>query len=176
MGKELDTIDEQAVELELLEQSVVIGPAMTETQLGQVRDVLSGAVAYELPEADSSQISEDILNRLLFAEDEQALTAEVPTWSSKDHVGRVFRILPAGRLWPSKIVNKTTGRKGAFASIQAIDPQTGEMGVLNTSSPYIVGKLAWYAAHGMLPADFEITVRGTSSNGYDILDVEKLAA
>ncbi len=120
-----------------------------------------------------SAVTAEILNRLLFAKDEEELNAEVVTWSSKDCVGRSFRVFPAGRLWPSNFLSKETGRKGAFLSMQAMDADSGEVGVLNTSSPYIAAKVIWYARNGQLPAVFQIVVRGTSSGGFDILDVEK---
>lgn len=161
-------------ELALIDTAIVISPDISTEDLGLIRDVLTGQAEYEVPEADASAISADILNRLLFAGSEEELLADMPTWSSKENVGRDFRVLPAGRLWPSSYTNAKTGRKGAFLSIQAVDVETGEVGVLNTSSPYIVGKFAWYAKNGGLPGVFRIVARGESSGGFPILDVDKV--
>jgi len=164
---------EASQELAVVEQSIVLSPNLTDADLASIRDVLTGAAEYEIPDADSSAIAEEQLNRLLFAESEDDLLAETPTWSSKDSVGREFRIFPTGRLWPSKYVSHS-GRKGAFLSVQALDPETGEMGVFNSSSPRIVGKLVWYAKHGQLPANFAVTKIGETSGGFDLLDIDRL--
>lgn len=160
-------------ELALVDQSIVLSPDLTDEQLGQIRDILTGAAEYELPEVDTSAIAAEQLNKILFAESEEEMLAEVTTWSSKDSIGLTFRIWPKGRLWPSKLVQQN-GRKGAFLSVQALEKKSGEMGIFNSSSPRIVGKLTWYAKHGVLPAFFTVVTRGESSNGFPILDIDKV--
>ena len=167
-----------STELALVDQAIVLSKEMTREKLEQIRDVLSGAVEYEVEQADSGAITADILNRMLFAESEDELNGKVKTWSSKESVGASFRFFPDGRLWPSSIVNKDTGRRGAFLSVQAMELDAGghaagELGVFNTSSPYIVGKLTWYASKGSLPANFQVVERGKSSGGFSILDIER---
>lgn len=157
--------------LAVIEGSIVLGPDLTKKDLEAIRDILTGAADYEVPDADADVIAYDQLNRLLFAESEEQLLEEVPTWSSKDSVGQEFRIVENGRLWPSSYVNEN-GKKGAFLSVQAMSGD-GEMGVFNTSSPRIAGKLVWYAQHGMLPAVFRVVQIGQSSKGRPILDIEK---
>ncbi|MGH2998878.1 MAG: hypothetical protein ACRDNM_06215 [Gaiellaceae bacterium] len=163
----------ESQELAVVEHSIVLSPQLTDDDLANIRDVLTGASEYEIPDADTSAIAEEQLNKLLFAESEEELLAEVPTWSSKDVVGKAFRIFPAGRLWPSKYVSRS-GRKGAFLSVQATEAESGEMGVFNSSSPRIVGKLVWYAKHSQLPANFQVVKIGETSNGFDLLDIDRI--
>lgn len=162
--------DKSSQELAVISESVALEPEMTRDQLARIRDIFSGAVEYEVEEVDAQAIAGETLNRLLFADSEEQLLKELPTWSSKDHVGETFVIHPRGRVYRSSFVNEN-GNKGAFLSMQAVDAN-GELGILNTSSPYIVGKVGWYATQGRLPAPMKITQRGESSKGRPILDIE----
>lgn len=141
-------------------------------EIAKIADLFSGLQEYELPKADPNQVTRDVMLQILAAKDEDELWGELPTWSTKDNVGRVYKIL-GGSIYPSRFT-RDDGTKGAFLACRAVDVESGELGILNTSAARVAAKILWHARHEKLPIELRIVKRGESSNGYAIIDCERL--
>jgi len=133
-----------------------------------------------------------IVAEMLAAETEDELWAELPTWSTKNNVGKTFTISEIRGVFKSRYPDADTGVAGGFLACSAVavdgangspDPETGEIGaasdagtvgILSTSALRVAGKLGWYHMHGKLPLTVRVVKRGESAGGYPILDVEKV--
>jgi hypothetical protein len=112
-----------------------------------------------------------IVQEMLESPTEADLWRELPTWSSKEAVGRVFMVTGPIRGIRSKFVNQD-GVRGAYLSCRAVDVGSGELGIFNTSAMRLCGRIGWYYQHGRLPVTLEIVKRGETADGYPILDAE----
>ena len=166
-SQELEVIP--AGEIELVDEPLGLDAAMD-----RIAAVFTGVADYEPVNVDSAEVTAQIFAQMAAAETEDELWKEPTTWSSKDVVGQVFAFGPRGQIWPSKYADAKTQRKGAFLSVEAVDVETGEQGIFNTSSPRIAARLAWYARQPKgMPIRLRVVKRGESSQGYPILDLEK---
>ena len=139
-----------------------------------IAQVFAGVADYEPASVDSAQVTAAIFEQLANAGSEAELWKEPTTWSSKDAIGTVFAFGPRGQIWPSKFAGEN-GQKGAFLSVEAVDVETGEAGIFNTSSPRIAARLAWYARQPKgMPITLRVVKRAESSQGYPILDLERV--
>lgn len=140
---------------------------------GDLLKVLSGQIDISLVKVDGAEMARRLAAEAMKAESEEDLNRSVPTWSTKAHVGEVFKIIGLRGVYPSKFRNADTDEKGQFVSWGAVNLLDGEIGVLNTSSGRINATLGWYYDHGLLPQDFEIVVVAQSTDSFDVLGVEK---
>ncbi len=133
-----------------------------------------------------------IVAEMLAAETEDELYAQLPTWSTKHNVGKVFQIDELRGVFKSRYPDAETGVAGGFLACSAVaidganaapDQETGEIGepseagtsgILSTSALRIAGKLGWYHMHGKMPVTVRIVKRGESADGFPILDVERV--
>lgn len=154
---------------------IVDEPVGLDSAVAKIAAVFSGAADYEPAGVDAQQVTLAIFEQLAAAGSEEELWAEPTTWSSKDSIGRVFAFGPSGQIWPSTYTDADTKRKGAFLSVEAVDVETGEKGIFNTSSPRIAARLAWYARQPKgMPITLRVVERAKSSQGYPILDLERV--
>ncbi len=140
----------------------------------EVAHALAGLADFEPQVQQSTEDARlDIVMQMLSAETEEDLWKELPRWSSKDSIGKTFRVTDA-RLWKSKFVNES-GKQGAFLSCPAVDLETGEVGILNTSAIRLASRILWYKMHGgLFPLEIEIVSMGDTAKGYPIIDARKL--
>ena len=139
------------------------------TDVDTFASFLAGMV--EAPEPtveDRATLRFSIIREILHAENEEEMWRELPTWSSKDVVDRVYRVLDARAIRSS--IENDEGIHGSFLSCRAIDLETGELGILNTSALRLCGRIGWYYLHDDLPKVIRVVSLGTSSRGYPILD------
>lgn len=138
--------------------------------------VLSGMADAPAPSAEeTAQMRFGMIAELLAAETEDELWKELPTWSSKDVLGRTFRLEDV-HAWASKFTDRDTGARGAFLSCRAIDVETGEVGIFNTSAARLAAKIGWYYLHGKLPVTLTVIKRTETADGYAVLDAERVEA
>jgi hypothetical protein len=162
-GVEVERVDGTAV--------VLIDEVLTlDAPADVLAAVLAGAAEYEPASVDAAEVTEQIIAQMLAAQSEDELYAEPTTWNSKHVVGQVFVFGPSGQINKSSIVGEN-GRRGVFLSVEATDPESGETGIFNTSSPRIIGRLAWYSRNRGLPKLLKVVEHGRSSSGFVILDV-----
>lgn len=152
-------------------ESVELVPA---DQAEQFAAVLAGLAETDAAETSTQDMKYQMVMEMLSAETEQDLWKELPRWSTKSSVGMSFEIRDA-RAWKSKIVQED-GQTGAFISCPAVNLETGEMGILNTSALRIAGRIGWYKLHGKLPVSVTVIEKGTTAKGYPILDLELVEA
>lgn len=166
-SQELEVVE--AGEIELVDE-----PLGLDAAVAKIAAVFTGAADYEPAGVDAQAVTLAIFERMAAAGTEDDLWREPTTWSSKESVGMVFAFGPGGQIWPSSITNAETKRKGAFLSVEAVDVESGEQGIFNTSSPRIAARLAWYARNGAMPVTLRVVERAKSSQGYPILDLERV--
>jgi len=140
--------------------------------------VFSGASDWQPAPVDAAQVSRQIMEQILGATSEEDLWKELPTWGTKGSVGVSFQVDDV-RIYQSRFTikdeaGKDTGRKGAFVSCPAVNLDTGELGVLNTSAARPAGKLIALARMGALPCKVRVVERGESSGGFTVLDLERV--
>lgn len=123
---------------------------------------------------ESMAVRVSIIKQFLGAETEEKLWEELPTWSSKTSVGVSFEIrdVAAHR---SKYT-EADGTKGGFFSCEAVNLDTGEIGIFNSSAMRICGRIGWYYLNDQLPVKLRVEQIGESDNGYPILDVTRIEA
>lgn len=143
------------------------------SQVEKVAAMFAGLTEMDVPEVDAAAVTQSIIEQMLSAETEEEMWAELPTVSTKDAVGRSFEIL-GGNIYASKFTGQD-GRKGAFLACRAVDLDTGEQVILNTSAARIAGRILWYVyrAPGATPR-LRIVKKGESTQGYAILDAERV--
>lgn len=133
--------------------------------------ILAGMAETEKPSAEQAQETRfEIIAGILSAETEDELWKELPTWSSKDIVGRSYEIVDA-HAFRSKFVGPD-GTVGGFLACRAIDLETGEQGILNTGAMRLAARIGWYKLKGLLPVSLKVVVRSTTADGFKILDGE----
>lgn len=142
---------------------------------GQLLDVLAGDLDIEFVAADAAEIGRRMAAEARSIASEEDLWAETPTWGTKSNVGFEFEIKGLRGVYPSKYTPDDGGDKGLFVAWEAVNLSTGELGVLNTSAMRINRKLGWYHDHAAFPVKVEVVKRGESANGFDILDIDKVA-
>lgn len=138
-------------------------------------ELLSGIrQAAEPTEEELEAMRFAIVFEMASAETEEEMWKEVATWNVRDNVDRAFEVRDA-RAWRSKYVNPRTGaRSGAFLSCPAIDLESGELGILNTSAMRVCGRIGWYKVHRQLPVRLRIVVIGESGQGFPIYDARRI--
>lgn len=159
-----DQVEQAAAETEAAEVLPVVK--------GNLLDVLAGKASLETASASKKEITARIVSDMLSAQTEEDLWREIPTWSSKASVDTTFEITDVRGVYESRITNDD-GEKGWFVCFDAVNLETGEVGILTSSAARICGRVGWYYDHGMLPQRFEIVTRGESAGGFPILDVVK---
>ena len=132
-------------------------------------EILRGERELETVELSSEEMTRRILAQLEAQED---VWAQTKTWNAKDNVGRVFTFHGVSGVYPSKYTAES-GERGVFVAFNVSD-ENGEVGVMPTSAMRITTRLAVAWQRDELPVTCRIVERGQSSNGYAILDVEKL--
>lgn len=139
----------------------------------ELAELLSGLVsAGEPTEEEMEAMRFSIILEMAAAETEEDLWREVKTWSSKDVVGTAFEIRDA-RAWRSKYPSES-GKTGAFLSCPAVNLDTGEVGILNTSAMRLSGRIGWYKIHGQLPVQLRVVQVSESSRGRPIIDGRRI--
>lgn len=141
---------------------------------GQLLDVLAGDLDIEFVAADAAEIGRRMAAEARSIASEEDLWAETPTWGTKSNVGVEFEIKGLRGVYPSKFTDGE-GEQGKFVAWEAVNLLSGELGILNTSAMRINRKLAWYHDHNAFPVKVEVVKRGESANGFDILDIDKVA-
>lgn len=171
-------------EEQVLEGEIETGEELVLVDSSKLAEVIAGMTEVD-SKADLLQTRQRIVAEMLAAETEEELWSELPTWSSKNNVGRSFEITEIRGVFKSRYPDPETGIAGGFLACSAVAlegaitaegelTEGGSTGILSTSALRIAGKLGWYHQHGKFPVTVEIVKRGESSNGYDILDVEKI--
>lgn len=118
--------------------------------------------------ADPTAIQESIALRILTADSEADAFAELPTVSTKDAVGHIFLVRDL-RVFRSRY----NGGEGGFVACDAVDVETGEEVILNTSAAKIGAKLIWLKMHDALPREVRIKeLAGETAAGFKVLDIE----
>lgn len=155
----------------------------------KLAEVISG-----MTEVDSSQTLVEtrfrIVAEMLAAETEDDLWTELPSWSSKENVGRQFLIGEIRGVFQSRYPDPETGLRGGFLACSAVSLDgkavsrgadgeltqavQGQSGIFTTSALRIAGKLGWHSQHDKLPLSVEVVERTKSAEGFPILDIEKL--
>ena len=139
------------------------------TDAKQFAELLSGlAKAAEPTEEEMEAMRFTIVYEMAAAGTEADLWREMETWSSKDVIDRAFEIKDA-RAWRSKFTTES-GKAGAFLSCPAVDLETGELGILNTSAMRLCGRIGWYKIHGLLPVQLRIVKVTETARGFPVLD------
>lgn len=156
----------------------------------RLAEVIAGMTELDTSEA-ITQTRYRIVAEMLAAETEDELWQELPTWSSKHNVGKTFTITDVRGVFKSRYPDAETGVAGGFlaCSVVAVDganaspdddgvigepADAGTVGILSTSALRLAGRIGWYYTHGKLPVTLTIVKRGESSDGYPILDAEKI--
>jgi hypothetical protein len=157
----------------------------------KLAQVIAGMTEIDTSEA-IAQTKYRIVAEMLAAETEDELWTELPTWSSKNNVGRTFEITDVRGVFQSRYADAETGLAGGFLACSAVavdgangspDPETGEItassepgtvGILSTSALRLAGRIGWYHQHGKLPVKLMVVKRGENARGFPILDAEKL--
>jgi len=114
--------------------------------------------------------SDDMLTQLLNATTVEELAAGSGMLSSKDAVGRTFRVEAIGKR-PSDQESKT----GYYLIIDALDAITRKPVTLSTSSDKLIIMLCKLHTLGLFPATIKIT-GGVSRSKREYLDAELIAA
>jgi hypothetical protein len=173
------TDEEQVIE----DGEIETGEELVLVDTAKLAEVIAGMTEIDSA-ANATQTRYRIVAEMLAAETEEELWQELPTWSSKNNVGRSFEIGEIRGVFKSRYPDAETGLAGGFLACSAValddgavGPEgetaaAGEAGIFTTSALRVAGKLGWYHQHGKLPVKVEIVKRGQSSGGFDILDVE----
>ncbi len=160
------------------DEEIIVEDEETETGLVLVTADKLAEVISGMTEIDSTasvvETKHRIVAEMLAAETEEDLWRELPTWSSKDSVGKSFEIRDVRGVFASRFEDADTGTKGGFIACSAVDLETGEAGIFTTSALRLAGRIGWYYMHGKLPIKLTVIERGQSSGGYPILDAEKI--
>jgi hypothetical protein len=160
-----DTVEEPQVEA---------GTDLVPIDQGRLLDVLDGTLDLAFVAADADEIGRRMAAEAKTIATEEDLWKETATWGTKSNIGVVFEVRSLRGVYPSKFkAEDENGAQGKFVAWEAVNLLTGEVGILNTSAMRINRKLAWYYDHGKLPVKVEVVKRGESSNGFDILDIDK---
>ena len=175
-------------EEQVLEGEIETGEELVLVDSGKLAEVIAGMTEID-SKADVVQTRYRIVAEMLAAETEEELYRELPTWSSKNNIGRSFEVGEIRGVFKSRYPDPDTGLAGGFLACSAVaidgamqtvdgdelvESAAGEVGIFTTSALRIAGKLGWYHAHGKFPVKVEIVKRGESAEGYAILDVEKI--
>lgn len=117
----------------------------TQTQAAQLRDVLAGNG--QLAEDDPALIAKNIANQLLAADSLDALFSRQQTVNSTDLVGHRLKVRNAV-LRKSDLENTD-----AYILVDAVDLESGEVVVMNTSSPRIMAQVLRAMELGAIDAE-----------------------
>lgn len=174
-------------EEQVLEGEIETGEELVLVDSGKLAEVIAGMTEID-SKADVVQTRYRIVAEMLAAETEEELYRELPTWSSKNNVGRTFEIQDVRGVFKSRYPDPETGLAGGFLACSAVavdgalavdgeefvESGAGEIGIFTTSALRVAGKIGWYHQHGQLPAKLSVVKRGESAEGYSILDVERV--
>lgn len=162
-----------------------IGNELELVDTDRLAEVIAGMTEIDAT-ADITKTKYRIVAEMLAAETEEELWQELPTWSSKNNVGRSFEIRDIRGVFKSRYPDPETGTAGGFLACSAIalddgargpEGETatkGEVGIFTTSALRLAGRIGWYHQHGKLPIRLLVVERGKSSGGFSILDAEKI--
>lgn len=136
---------------------------------------ISGLEEYEPVVSSAEETKYRIAAEIMAAESEDEMWKELPTWSTKNSIGKVFKIEDVRGVFRSKFPDPDTGKQGAFVALSAVDTETGEVGILTSSALRFCARVGWYKEHDKLPVVLEVTLKGETDKGFPIIDA-KLAA
>lgn len=171
--------------LEGQEEEVELGTDLELVGTDRLAEVIAGMTEIDSA-ADVTKTKYRVVAEMLAAETEEELWQELPTWSSKNNVGRSFEITEIRGVFKGRYPDPETGLAGGFLACSAIaldegavgaEGQTaekGEVGIFTTSALRLAGRIGWYHQHGKLPIKLTVVQRGQSSGGFAILDGEKI--
>ena len=114
---------------------------------------------------DPAVVMARIAERIMDSPDLEAAFKEPPLWSAKDQTGTPYELR---RL--NLHASKFEGGGPVFASVDAVDLSTGEVGVLNTSAVKHLAKLYVMARDHAFPVKVRITqsIRPTAGGFYPL--------
>lgn len=158
---------------ELTQDETGTGMELVLVDTSKLAEVISGMGEVDLTPTSAQETRYRIVSEMLAATSEDELWAELPTWSSKEAVGKTFEIRDVRGVFESRFPDPETGAKGGFLACTAVDVETGELGVLTTSALRIAGRIGWYHQHQELPVTLEIYEKGQTAAGFSILDAKK---
>ncbi len=138
-------------------------------ELAQFRQaLLTGELEVDI---DPAVVMRRIAEQIMAAPDLEAAFAEPNLWAAKDSVGQAYELR---RL--NLHASRFEGGTPVFASVDAIDLTTGEIGVLNTSAVKHLAKLYVMARDHAFPVRVRITQAfRPSAGGFYPLDFELIA-
>lgn len=123
----------------------------------QVDQILNHGLA--VPEDDPQVIAQSIANRLLQAESIEELFAPTTTKNSTDLVGQRLQLRDA-------VIRKSDlENTQMYMLIDAVNLETGEAIVMNTSSPRIMAQVARASDLGALPLSVQVVEVGVAKTG-----------
>ncbi len=130
--------------------------------------LLSGVLEVDV---DPAVVMRRIAEQIMESPDLEAAFRELPLWPAKDNVGQSYELR---RL--NLHASSFEGGAPVFASVDAVDLNTGEVGVLNTGSVKHLAKLYVMARDHSFPVRVRITqALRPSASGFYPLDFELLS-
>lgn len=142
----------------------------------KLAEVLSGMSEAEVTQTSTPQeTSYRIIAEILNAETEEEMWRDLPVWGSKASVGKVFEVQGVRGVFRSKY-ERDDGGTGGYLACNAVDVETGELGILTTSAIRVAARVGWYLEHDAFPVTLELYKRGETQAGFDILDARKVDA
>lgn len=151
--------------------------------------VIAGMAEVEPTTATAQETRYRMVTEMLAAETEEDLWTELPTWSSKDNIGKTFRIDDVRGVFRSRFDGD--GATG-FIACSAVDvlgdanakvgddekraTAAGEAGVFSTSAVRLAARIGWYEQHNAFPVTLRVVKRSETPEGYPILDAVKVDA
>lgn len=138
------------------------------TDLDVVTEALFGG---ELTvEVDPEAVAHEIVRRILAANSADAAMRELPVWHAKEVVGAALE-LRSVRWYPSTVANGPR----VFAAVEAVDLNTGEIGVFTTSAYKQLAKLVVLTREKAFPRQVRNTTTSRpTAAGFYPLDFEDL--
>ncbi len=122
-------------------------------------------------EVDPAVVMRRIAEQIMESPDLEAAFRDLPLWAAKESVGSAFELR---RL--NLHASSFEGGSPVFASVDAVDLNTGEVGVLNTGSTKHLAKLYVMQREHAFPVKVRITqALRPSAGGFYPLDFELLS-
>ena len=153
------------------------GVDLVKVESSKLAEVISGMSEFEVENTTSAEeTGYRIMAEIMAAESEDEMWKDLPTWSSKNSVGMVFKIGEIRGVFKSKFPDPDTGKSGAFLACTATDTESGELGVFTSSAIRVCARLGWYHEHDAFPVVVEVIKKGETDKGFPILDLVKAGA
>ncbi len=147
-------------------------PVEIEVNAQEVRDLAAFRKAIETGELeveiDQAAIARRIAKEVMDSSDLEAALEGKPTWSAKESVGRAFELRGL-----HVNLSQFESNLPVYASVDAVDLSTGEVGLLNTGSSRQLATLYVMQRDHRFPVRVRITyARGTPTGANDPLAFE----